>query len=656
MQTKRWLPFIILVLATAFLAELSRDLLAQRRGGLNRGSTSRYRGGGNFNRGSINSYSRAGSRGSRENPFANLQPRSSGTQFDQRDRNAAQRQQVSRDQLRQDGTTSRDLRGGGNVTSTKTTSGDTSARNTTVTTGDGRTATGTRTTQRSGDEIKTESNIRSSTGASRQAKTEVEFDDGRIDKVKRDVETRDRSGFETERGLEAERKDGYVEYERKYQDSAGRDVKAEGVAWRGPGGQIYSAGVADTKYWGDVGYGRTAGRYGRAAAAYGPYGGWLYTSVPPGGQRVTWYGRSVYYSGYYYYYPYYWAGAYYYYPWYPPYGAYYSGLPTGCITINLAGGNYYSHDHVYYKETVKEGKVAYEVVAAPSGAKVTELPAGQATITVGDQKFHYYHNTFYRRVQQNDQWVFVVIEQPAGIATLEKLPADFEPVPVDEVTYFKADDKFYLPYLNKEQEVYLLVDQPNAPKVDPAAAQKPAAASSAPLQAALTLPEGTSIAVRTAGDLSSDENSTGDHYVAYLESDLKLGDVIVVSRGSRVHGRLVDVEKGGTVSGKSVLKLELTDIVVNEQILPISTIPYEVDGKSAATLKQIGGSAGVGALIGAVAGGGKGAAIGAAVGAGAGTALAAATPGEQVKIPAQTLLDFELDRPLTVRATTAQSE
>ncbi len=75
-----------------------------------------------------------------------------------------------------------------------------------------------------------------------------------------------------------------------------------------------------------------------------------------------------------------------------------------------------------------------------------------------------------------------------------------------------------------------------------------------------------------------------------------------------------------------------------------------MDGKSAGTLKQVGGATGIGALIGAVADDGEGALIGAAIGAGVGVAIAAATPGEQVKIPAQTLLDLTLDRPLTVKS------
>ena len=551
----------------------------------------------------------------------------------------------------EDGTQTRETRGGGTITSTTNTSGDTTTRNTTLTTGGGETATGSRTTERDGDKIKTESDIRTSTGGSAETKAEIKYDDGQIDKVKREVETEDRYGFETERKGEAERKDGYVEYEREYKDSAGRDAKVEGEAWRGPDGQINRVGELDTKYWGDYDFATTQGRHGQAAAVYGPYGGYMYTGRPTGGTRVTVYGKSYYHSGYHYYNPYYWAGGWYYYPWYPPYGAYYWGVPTGAVVINISTTTYYESESVYYKETVKEGKVAYEVVPAPSGATVTELPTGYAVITLGEQKYYYYHNTFYRRVQQNNQWVFVVIEQPAGLTTIEKLPADFEPKPVAEVTYFGADDKFYLPYLNKETEIYLLVDEPTAPKVEANAAQTPPTASSAPLQTTLTVPEGTHIVVRTAGDLDSGSNSTGDHYTAYLESDLKVGDALVASRGTRVYGKLVEVEKAGSMSGKAVLRLQLTDILINDQIVPISTAAYEVDGKSAGTLKQVGGATGIGALIGAVADDGEGALIGAAIGAGVGVAIAAATPGEQVKIPAQTLLDFELDRPLTVKTT-----
>ena len=504
---------------------------------------------------------------------------------------------------------------GNTITTTTNTSGDTTNRNTTVTSSSGETASGSRTTERSGDKVKTESDWRSSSGASYEGKAEAEFDNGSLEKVKWEGEGENRYGYEQERKLEAERKDGYWEYEREFKDSDGRDAKVEGEAWRGPGGQINRVGELDTKYWGDYDFANTRGRYGSASAVYGPYGGFIYTGVPAGGSRYTIYGRSYYSYGWYSYHPYYWRSALYYYPWYPPYGYHYWGLPTGCVTINISGGTYYTHDSVYYQETVKEGKVAYEVVPAPSGATVKKLPTGYATFSVGDQQYYYYRNTFYRRVQQNDEWVFVVIEMPTGMTTVEKLPADFEPIPVSEVTFFKSGEEFYLPYLNKEQEVYLVVDEPPAPPVTEQGGQASSSGDSTPLAATFAIPEGTRIRVRIAGQLDSGENTTGDHYMAYLDSDLKVGAAVVALRGSRVYGRLVEVEGAGSPSGRARLKLELTDILINGQVVPISTASYTVDGKSAAT-----------------------------------------TPGQQVKVPAQTLIDFTLDRPFTVKGSSEAAD
>ena len=53
-------------------------------------------------------------------------------------------------------------------------------------------------------------------------------------------------------------------------------------------------------------------------------------------------------------------------------------------------------------------------------------------------------------------------------------------------------------------------------------------------------------------------------------------------------------------------------------------------------------------MIGAIAGGGKGAAIGAATGAAVGTGVRVLTKGETLKVPPETLLEFKLQRPLTI--------
>ena len=56
----------------------------------------------------------------------------------------------------------------------------------------------------------------------------------------------------------------------------------------------------------------------------------------------------------------------------------------------------------------------------------------------------------------------------------------------------------------------------------------------------------------------------------------------------------------------------------------------------------------MGAIIGAIAGGGKGAAIGAGSGAGAGALTQILTKGGSIKVPAETILTFKLERALKV--------
>ena len=84
---------------------------------------------------------------------------------------------------------------------------------------------------------------------------------------------------------------------------------------------------------------------------------------------------------------------------------------------------------------------------------------------------------------------------------------------------------------------------------------------------------------------------------------------------------------------------------------------YEIDTTAASRVTTshkkrniiaIGGGTGIGAAIGAIAGGGKGALIGAGAGAAAGTVGAAVTGKKQVTIPAETVLRFTLGAPVRV--------
>jgi hypothetical protein len=166
----------------------------------------------------------------------------------------------------------------------------------------------------------------------------------------------------------------------------------------------------------------------------------------------------------------------------------------------------------------------------------------------------------------------------------------------------------------------------------------------------VTIPAGARISVRTIDSIDSTKNRVGYRFQASLEQPLWVDGNLVVLKGADVYGRLDESKETGTFAGRSQLKLQLTEIVVNGQTLPLVTGEYEVSGKSKgeSTAKRTVGGAAIGSIIGALAGGGKGAAIGAGTGAGVGAASEIITKGDQVKIPSETLLDFTLQQSVTI--------
>jgi hypothetical protein len=127
----------------------------------------------------------------------------------------------------------------------------------------------------------------------------------------------------------------------------------------------------------------------------------------------------------------------------------------------------------------------------------------------------------------------------------------------------------------------------------------------------------------------------------------------VIPSGYDLEGHIVTVQSAGKFAGQSMLVLQLDRLSAAGKTYSIQTDQYSRKGSSRGknTAAKVGTGAGIGAIIGAIAGGGKGAAIGAAAGGGLGGGVQAATKGQQIKLPSETVLNFTLQAPLTVVAT-----
>src|SRR3954464_8727495 len=162
-----------------------------------------------------------------------------------------------------------------------------------------------------------------------------------------------------------------------------------------------------------------------------------------------------------------------------------------------------------------------------------------------------------------------------------------------------------------------------------------------------TVPAGTIVSVRLGDTLPAKTSQPGQDFDATVAEPVGVEGKEVIPAGADAHGTVVDAKGLGHFKGGALLKIALTSI--KDYKVQSESVNRAAKGKGKRSAVMIGGGAGAGALIGALAGGGKGAAIGALAGGGAGTAGAYFTGNKEVVLPAETMVSFKLLQPVEVK-------
>ncbi|MGA8594994.1 MAG: hypothetical protein WB676_09645 [Bryobacteraceae bacterium] len=168
---------------------------------------------------------------------------------------------------------------------------------------------------------------------------------------------------------------------------------------------------------------------------------------------------------------------------------------------------------------------------------------------------------------------------------------------------------------------------------------------------AMVIPSGSDILVRANETIDSRTADEGRVYSGTIDQDiLDSAGNVAVHKGARAELLVREVEP------KKELVLDLQSVIVNGRRHFVNAGDYDAMqkrkgiGKNWRTAKMVGGGTAFGSILGALAGGGSGAAIGALSGAAGGGALQLFTRGKAVKVPAEAVLTFQLEKPLNLYA------
>ncbi|MCX6620405.1 MAG: hypothetical protein NTY38_04895, partial [Acidobacteria bacterium] len=97
-------------------------------------------------------------------------------------------------------------------------------------------------------------------------------------------------------------------------------------------------------------------------------------------------------------------------------------------------------------------------------------------------------------------------------------------------------------------------------------------AAATPAQAGTTeIPAGTAFVVRLVDGVDSERDSVGQSYRATLDEAIVVGGNTVIPRGADAVVKLVDDQESGKLAGRTILTLDLMQVIVNGRPLAVDT-------------------------------------------------------------------------------------
>jgi hypothetical protein len=190
-----------------------------------------------------------------------------------------------------------------------------------------------------------------------------------------------------------------------------------------------------------------------------------------------------------------------------------------------------------------------------------------------------------------------------------------------------------------------------------------------PVTRRVNIPSGTVIELRMDTGLDSGSSQVNDAFRASVTRSVWIDGIIAIPGDSVVDGRVTMAQPAASKSKSGVIGVAFTQITIDGKPYAINGVLTSlaadergqileeggVQGASSTGRNTvfIGGGAGAGTAIGALAGGGKGAGIGALAGGGLGILGALLSHGEEARVPVGSTVAVELTRQITVTVETS---